>query len=427
MREDLLHFIWNYKKLQLDRLVTTKQQKITIIDSGYHNLLEGPDFFNAKMEIDNQLWAGNVELHVKSSDWYAHHHESDLNYNAVILHVVWEHDMEVFTTNNSAIPTLELKEVISAQLLENYKALFSAKHNAFIKCEKRIATVDSFVVKNWLDRLFVERLTQKTIEIQRLQKITNNNWEQMMFVILARSFGTKINADAFEHLALSFDFSIVRKLRHDAFALESLFLGMAGLLASNEKVDSYYVALQKQFYFQKSKFSLTPQRLSVPAFFKLRPANFPTIRLSQLAALYAKHATVFKLLITLNSIVQIREVLSVKASEYWSTHYTFGTALKASSKVISNSFVNIIVLNAIIPLRFAYGKYTGSPQEEAIFEIVSALKPEVNAITKGFALSGIKMSDAKESQAGIELYQSYCTQNKCLQCAIGMQLLNRNG
>ena len=261
LKEDLLHFIWKYKKLQLEDLVTSKNEPVRIEEVGTHNHFAGPDFFNAKISVDNQLWAGNVEIHIKSSDWYVHNHEKDPNYDNVILHVVWEDDMEVFRNDNSEIPTLELKRFIAPGILKSYQNLFDKKNKSFINCESGIGQIDSFAMENWLERLYFERLERKSVEIETLLKQSKNDWEQVLFSSLVKNFGLKINGEAFQSLAQAIDFSIVRKLRNDSLQLESLFFGMSNLLDSKEIVDEYYLKLQNEFHFLKLKNQL---RKSLP-------------------------------------------------------------------------------------------------------------------------------------------------------------------
>ncbi len=287
MKEDLLHFVWMYRKYPVNHLSTTQGETLLVLHTGMHNKHSGPDFFNAQLNINGQLWAGNVEIHIKSSDWYAHHHQNDENYNNVILHVVWEDDVDVFRSDGSIIPTLCLKEYIPKKTLDTYQQLFDAKNYRFINCEKEIGEVDTFVLNNWTDRLFIERLEQKSHLIQELLKFTNNDWEYVLFLMLLKNFGSKINGDSFLQLGKSIDFSIIRKLSGESFKLESLLMGQAGLLNREEIDDVYYLDLKNEYSYLKRKYQLKDTPGITPEFFKLRPSNFPTIRLSQIAQLYA--------------------------------------------------------------------------------------------------------------------------------------------
>lgn len=427
MKEDLLHFIWKYKKLQLDDLVGTDNEPIRIVDAGRHNHLSGPDFFNAKVNIDGQLWAGNVEIHLKSSDWYAHHHEKDANYNNVILHVVWEDDAPVFRSDNSEIPTLELKNYISQSVLDAYQKLFDKSGVQFINCEKNIAHVDTFLFENWLERLYFERLERKSKWVLALLESSKNDWEQVLFAMLLKNFGLKINGTSFLSLAQALDFSTVRKLQSDILALESVFYGMSHLLDSEEISDDYYIRLKKEYAHLKNKFSLEQGGVQKPEFFKLRPPNFPTIRLSQLANLYAKHQNLFSRVIHESQLEALYELFEISASGYWNDHFTFGKTSKKSTKRLTKGLVDLLIINTLLPLKFCFAQHQGKDANEEIIQIISQLKKEENSITTNFKHHGISIGNAKESQAILQLYNEYCTLNKCLQCAVGTSLLQVNG
>lgn len=426
MKEDLLHFIWKYKKLQLADLITTKNESVIIIDTGVHNHLSGPDFFNAKINIDGQLWAGNVEIHLNASDWYAHHHEKDPNYNNVILHVVWEDDAEIFRTDSSIIPTLELKNYISKDLLGAYQKLLHQKGTTFINCEKDILTVDDFLFENWLDRLYFERLERKSNFVFELLEESKNNWEQVLFAMLLKNFGLKINGPAFLSLAQALDFSAVRKLQNDRVQLESVLFGMSHLLNDETILDEYYVHLKKEFRYLKSKLDLKEESVQKPEFFKLRPPNFPTIRLSQMAGLYSKHQNLFSKLIHASKLEQLYEIFDVNANAYWNTHFTFGKSSKKSIKRLTRKFVDLLTINTILPLKFCYATHLGKDVNGQIFEIISQIAAEGNSVVSNFRSLKIPVKNAMESQALLQLYNAYCTKNRCLQCVVGNSLLNRN-
>lgn len=423
MREDLLHFIWKYKKLQLASLVTSNMESVSILDSGTHNHLSGPDFFNAKVKIDNQLWAGNVEIHINSSDWYVHSHEKDANYDNVILHVVWCDDASVFRKDGSEIPTLELKNYISKSLLNNYQNLFNTKQKSFINCEKDISQIDDFVFQNWLERLYFERLERKSEFVLSLLKDSKNNWEQVLFSLLLKNFGLKINGEAFLSISQAIDYSVIRKLQSDNLSLESVLFGMSHLLENEKIVDTYYLELKQEFHHLKNKFGLYNEGVLKPEFFKLRPPNFPTIRLSQLAKLYAGHQSLFDKVIHAESLEELYSLFDVSASSYWNTHYTFGKASKKSTKRLTKKFIDLLVVNSILPLKFCYAKQLGKDANESILTIIKELKAEENSIISNFKEHKIKSKTAKDSQALLQLYNEYCTKNKCLECAVGSSLL----
>ncbi len=425
MKEDLLHFIWRCDKLQGQPLTTTTSESIVIKNPGTLNKYAGPDFFNASVEVGGQLWAGNVEMHLKSSDWYAHHHETDSNYDNVILHVVWEDDVSVFRKDGSKIPTLALKSVIPLDLLDAYRQLLENTKSNFINCEKDFKTFDSFLVENWLHRLYVQRLEQKSNLIYELLNESNNDWEGVLFTLLIKSFGSKINGTFFLDRAKQLNFSIIRKTANNRDQLESVLFGFFGLLGQEECSDVYYLRLKKEYQYLTKKFELSPC-IGKPGFFGLRPANFPTIRLSQLSNLYAKQQDFFSRLMESKTLEDLYSIFEIRASSYWEDHFTFGKVSRKSTKKLSKSFIDLLIINTIIPIKFCYSKYTGTDETDQLISLVSQIKKEENTIISGFRTIGSKTKNALESQAKLELYNSYCSKNKCLQCTLGTHLLNRN-
>lgn len=421
MKEDLLHFIWKLQLFTSKKLQTVTNKQIQIISPGLPNLNTGPDFFNAKMVINEQLWGGNVEIHVKSSNWYLHKHETDENYDAVILHVVWEHDVEVFRKSNTVIPTLALKQFISPQVLNNYKQLFSRNKN-WINCENDIAFVSGFTKSHWLERLYFERLEQKSILINEVLKITNNNWEAVLFILIAKSFGLKVNGATFYNWATSFDFSIVRKVSNNRLQLEALFFGQAGLL-SDTCESIYFENLKKEYEFLKVKFKLIPISKGQVQFFRLRPNNFPTIRLSQLAGLYHFHQNLFSKIMEIETIEDYYSLFELETTVFWETHFTFETVSKKSTKKLSKSFVDLILINTIVPLKFMYLQNIGKTEFGSLLSIVEHIKPEKNTIISKFEAYGIKSKSAFETQALLQLKNEYCSKQLCLQCEIGKEVL----
>jgi len=423
MQEDFLHYLWKHKKIDVTNLKTANGKDIFIISVGQHNQNSGPDFFAAQLKIDNQLWAGNVEIHIKSSDWFVHNHEIDKAYDNVILHVVWEHDTDIFRKDNSAIPTLELKQYVSKEALQNYQKLFS-KSQKWINCENDFATVDDFVIQNWLERLYFERLERKSETIEKMLKASSNNWEEVLFKMLAKNFGLKVNGEAFLSISNSFDFSVVRKLQSNILSLEALFFGQAGLLEDDNQ-EIYYLELAEEYKFLKQKFNLSNQNVTPLQFFRLRPANFPTIRLSQLAMLYYKYQNLFSKVMTTKSIEELYALFTVATSTFWETHFTFNKTSKLSKKTITKSFVDLLLINTIIPLKFSFAKHQGKVIDDEIVEIIQSITSEKNAIVDKFNLLKKVSSTALQSQALLQLKTEYCDKNKCLQCAIGNSLLNK--
>ena len=406
----------------MNRLLSARGETIFVHTPGSHNQHSGPDFFNAKIELDNQLWAGNVEIHLKSSDWYAHNHQEDSNYDNVILHVVWHDDVMVFRKDGTPIPTLSLKNYLSENLLTYYQKLFNSSQYNFINCENEFGDVDDFLRNNWLDRLYIERLEQKAIYIHQLLEETNNDWEHVLFLMLLKNFGSNINGDVFISIGKSIDFSIIRKLHGRPFEMESLFMGQAGLLVEEEIKDAYYNKLKREYKYLKHKYELI-EPYKAPEFFKLRPSNFPTIRLSQLAMAYSSNNNLFHALVQ-STAFGISDVLTLGTSPYWETHYTFGKISSKRKKNISKSFLELILINTIIPLKFCYQRYTGSLDTNSLLDQMSALKLERNSIIDKFQDLGVSVTSAKESQGYLQLYNLYCSKDKCLDCAIGAHLMN---
>lgn len=419
MQEDFLHYVWQYLHLGND-LKTTSGSAIIIKQKGSHNLETGADFFNAKIQIEEQLWAGNVEIHLKSSDWYAHNHQEDKNYDNVILHVVWQHDTEIYRKDNSLIPTLELKGLVPKVTLENYDALFNKKQE-FINCEQQLKEVDSFVKNNWLQRLYYERLEEKAIFINTLLTASNTDWEAVLFQLLLKNFGLKTNGSSFLNLAQNIPFGVFRKEWDKLEVIEALLFGQAGLL-TDDKNDNYYLTLQKEYNYYKHKYKLKAIGDS-PQFFRLRPPNFPTIRLSQLAMLYYKEKQLVAKIMALKTLEDAYVLFDVKASSYWDTHYNFDVSSKKRAKKLTKSFVELVLINTIIPFQFMYKKVHQTGLQDFDLKLIQAIQSEKNSIVDRFATLGLKAKNAQESQALIQLKKYYCQQHKCLSCAIGNALL----
>ena len=423
MKEDFLHYLWKFKKFNTLDLKTTQQELVSIHHQGQYLELAGPDFFNAQISIGNQKWAGNVEIHIKSSDWYVHHHERDAAYENVILHVVWEHDAAIFRQDNTEIPVIELKNYVEKTTLDNYQSLLTPK--SWIYCEKELATIDSFLFKNWQERLFFERLERKSKIIYELLETTNNDWEAVLFQLLAKNFGLNTNGATFLQLAQSIPFPIIRKESFEVENLESLLFGNAGLL-DTEKEDTYYTDLKFRYYYLLHKYQLEKTHLAPVQFFKHRPDNFPTIRLSQLAHLYHLHQNLFSKIHQLNSVKSIYEIFNLSTSKYWEGHYQFDKPSPKKSKKLSHSFINLLIINTIIPLQFAYAKSQGTEISENLIQLLSEVSAEKNSIIDKFILQGIKPHNAFETQSLLQLKNEYCAKTRCLDCAIGIALLKTN-
>ena len=423
MKEEFLHYLWKFKKFDPLNLKTFNGEEITIINVGKYLELAGPDFFNAQITIGNQKWAGNVEIHIKSSDWYVHHHERDEVYENVILHVVWEHDTEIFRKNNTEIPVLELKKYVDAATITNYQSLISPK--SWIFCEKQLKEIDGFTINNWLERLFFERLERKSKPIFELLVQTKHDWEAVLFCLLAKNFGLNTNGEIFSKIAQSIPFSVIRKENFEVENLEALLLGSAGLLDS-EKEDTYFKDLKFRYFYLLHKYQLEKGIVEPVQFFKHRPDNFPTIRLSQLANLYHGHQNLFSRISTATSAKGIYEIFEISASDYWQNHYQFDKESPKKKKKLSRSFVDLITINTIIPLQFAYAKSQAKEISEDLIQLLNEVAPEKNAIMDKFNSFGIKSKNAFESQSLLQLKNEYCNKSRCLECAIGMELLKRS-
>ena len=422
MQEDFLHYLWKHKKIDVTNLKTTDGKAIAVVSVGQHNHDSGPDFLVAQLKIDNQLWAGNVEIHVRASDWFVHNHENDKAYDNVILHVVWEYDTDIYRKDNSVIPTLELKELVLKEAIHNYQRLFS-KTQKWINCENDFASVDDFTIQNWLERLYFERLERKSLDIEKLLKASSNNWEEVLFKMLTKNFGLKVNGEAFLSISKSFNFSVVRKQQSKVINLEALFFGQAGLLDQDNQ-EVYYLELAKEYQFLKQKFNLTQHGVLPLQFFRLRPHNFPTIRLSQLAMLYYKQQHLFSKIMNTNSIEELYTLFTVSASLFWETHFTFNKLSKKSKKVITKSFIDLLLTNTIIPLKFSYAKYQGKVIDDEIIEIIQHITSEKNSIVEKFNSLKPMSTSALQSQALLQLKTEYCDKNKCLQCSIGNAIIS---
>lgn len=420
MKEDFLHYVWQYKKFDFSNLTTVSGEVLTITNCGNYLQQTGPDFFNAQIVIGNQKWAGNLEIHIKSSDWYLHHHEKDANYDNVILHVVWEHDTPVFRKDNTEIPVLELKKYVSKKELEKYQSLTSQK--SWIYCERQIENIDYFVFKNWQERLFVERLERKYRSIEQLLKETENNWEAVLFCMLAKNFGLNTNGETFLKIAKSIPFTIIRKESLEIENIESLLFGMADLIPVDAE-DNYTKELKKRFYYISQKYSLKKIITEPVQFFKHRPDNFPTIRLAQLAMLYHKQQNLFSKVIVAKTVKELSQLFDITISDYWQTHYQFDKASPKKKKQFSKSFIDLLVINTIVPIQFAYAKSQGKEKSESLIDLLREVTAEKNMIIEKFSNFGIKAKNAFETQSLLQLKNEYCNHGKCLQCAVGMQLL----
>tara|TARA_B110000238_G_scaffold21382_1_gene20814 strand:+ start:11187 stop:12461 length:1275 start_codon:yes stop_codon:yes gene_type:complete len=422
MKEDFLHYVWKYQLFKKEDLRSSGNKVIHILKPGIHNRNAGPDFLNAKIVINNQIWVGNVEIHLKSSDWYAHNHENDVNYDATILHVVYEHDVEVYLKGNVVLPTLILKELIASDLLSNYLKLSNVTTN-WIPCGEQVTMIDAFLFSNWKERLFFERLERKAVFIGALLAHQNNDFEAVLFQLLAKNFGLKVNGEAFLALSQSIDFSIVRKVRANEHQFMALLFGQAGFLVEDLQ-EAHHLSLKKEYAYLQHKFALQTLAKQQFSFFRMRPNNFPTIRIAQLVSLYHLHQNLFSKLMQVSKIEDFYSLISVSISSFWQTHYTFDTTSRKSTKQLTKSFIDLLIINTIIPLKFVYEKSRGGVDEVEIISVLSQLKPEKNSIISKFETLKIVSKSAFDTQSLLELKNNYCAPKRCLECAIGNAVLS---
>lgn len=441
MQEEFLHYLWKFRLFDMKNLITQSGESIEILKTGQLNSDAGPDFFNAKIKIGKTTWAGNVEIHIQSSNWETHKHQNDKAYDNVVLHVVHIADKKLFNKNGEEIPTLELKNRIPESIYQKY-LLFKSSRD-WIPCGNQIKDVDSFTLNNCYDRLLAERLERKSISIIESLKQNKNNWEETFYRHLARNFGQKINADPFELLAKSLPVSVLAKHKNSLIQIEALLFGVAGMLhpspvelhsqpssgtrlSTREATQSaYFLQLQKEFQFLKNKFKLTPIDSSLWKFMRLHPPNFPTIRISQFANLIYKSSHLFSKIIETPGAKSIHDLLSCETSEYWQTHYRFNKVSPKRKKAFGNDAINNIIINTIAPFVFVYGKEKG--REEYIdraFNLLTKTPPEKNSIISKWKNLGINSKNSYETQALLQLKNDYCSKKRCLECSVGAKLLH---
>lgn len=416
MTERLLQFIWQFQYFNKGDLATAEGEEIQIISPGYYNTNQGPDFSDAKIKIGKTVWAGTVELHLQTSDWNKHKHEDDKNYSTVVLHVVWENNQQY----SSGIPILELKQRVSKLLLERYEELMNS--SSFIACEKSIHTVGDITWQSWKERLLAERLLRKAKAVEIFQQQNNDHWEESFWWLLARNFGMKVNADAFEAMAKSIPVNVLAKHKGQLHQIESLLMGQAGLLEENFEED-YPILLQREYRFLQKKYDLKPIHLSV-YFLRMRPGNFPTIRLAQLAVLITESSHLFSKIKDAKSAAEIKQWFAVTANDYWHYHYRFDEPSSFKKKKLGTAMIDNIIINTVCPVLFAYGNYHDEQKYKLkALNWLEEISSESNAITNGFKKLSIENKNAYDSQALIELKNEYCSKKRCLDCSVGNYLL----
>lgn len=417
--ERLLHYVWKYKLYAASPLLTTDGRPVQIIDPGIQNTDAGPDFFNAKVKIGDTVWAGSVEIHDKASDWLLHRHDKDRAYDVVILHVTSLNDQEVRRSNGEPVPQLVL--IVPERVRQNIDWLLYRE--VPLPCLPYLSQIAPLHIDSWIAALLSERLERKTKDIFSLLELYQDDWNEVFYIILTRNFGFGVNNDAFERLARSLPLRCIQKQRSSSSQIEALLFGQAGML-SEEGGDPYYRLLQREYQFLSHKFSLTPLDSSVFRNLRIRPVNFPYIKVAQLAALWVQHDTLFSAILSAGTPGDIKKYFRITASDYWDTHYHFRNASAKKEKPVGENSLNILLINTVVPMFFAYGLRNKRPEYcERATRLLESIPPENNTIVSTFCQAGIQVYNAGDTQALIQLKREHCEKKKCLYCRIGFRLL----
>ena len=420
MKEDLIHLVWKMKKFNLQNLSTENGEKITIKNFGFHNHDAGPDFLNAEIIIGETTWHGHVEMHIKASDWDNHKHQYDLNYNNVILHVVYNNDREVTNANGLKIPTLEISNRISEKTIHQYENLKSSL--SWIPCASHLHTHDTLKTNMFLERILIQRLEKKAERVFLYLEESKNDWEQVLYQLLGKYLGLKVNGDAFDQLTRLTPYKTLLKVSDNLLKTEAILFGQAGIL---EKANDLYIqSLKSEYAFLKAKYQLTGMTGLEWKFSRMRPVNFPPLRIAQIAKLYHSTPQLFNQIINTDSYNSLLKILDAQASSYWDTHYIPGKESKRSIKKIGTQAQQTIIINAIVPLIFAFGvKTKNQDKKDLALNILESIPAEKNKLIKEWQKHGIPSQSAGQTQALIELKSHYCDQFKCLNCNIGRAIL----
>ena len=421
--EDLLHYVWKFRLFNQQNLLTDCGLPVEIISNGLHNHHAGPDFENALIRIGDTTWAGNVEIHIRSSDWERHNHQLDPAYNNVILHVVYVCDKEVFRENHTSVPQLCISG-IPETVISNYVNMMHGLN--WIPCEKQIGEVDEFVVKSWLYRVLIERLERKCENFKVLLEEYKGSWDDAFYVMLARNFGFKTNALPFELLARSLPQQVLAKHKNNPLQIEALVFGQAGFL-EQKFTDDYPKQLRREYTFLRKKYELSSVDHYTWKYMRLRPQNFPCVRLAQFAGLIFKSSHLFSHVLEVKSAAEISKLFEeLPLNSYWETHYRFDAISENSSKQIGNQSINNILINTVAVALFAYGRHVGQQSFiDRSIDLLEHIPAERNQVISRFGEIGFRPVNADHSQALIQLKQSYCDAKKCLHCGIGVKLLKQ--
>ena len=430
--EKLLHYIWKHRILPLSELRTTDGRSVEVIDPGLLNMHAGPDFFNAKVRIDGVMWVGNVEIHERSADWFLHGHDTDAAYNNVVLHVAAVVDADVVTEHGDCLPQVQL--AVPQQVLSNYRRLLA--FDRYPPCREAVLPLDAIKKRSWLSALLAERLNEKTEAIRRRVALFEGSWEAAFFATMARSFGFGVNSEAFEQWAERLPLMQIAHHRDDPFQVEAMFMGMAGLLdeaqmtpATREAAlaDPYFLSLKREFGYLSRKFGLEPMARQAWRFLRLRPQNFPYIRMSQLAQLYCSRRAGLAEITACESVKQLHVVLQTSVSDYWRTHYTFGKESSLNEKRLSTASLNLLAINAAVPVLHAWGCYRDDERlVQRALDWLEALPAEDNTYIRLWKECGVEARNAADTQALIQLQHRYCERKDCLRCRFGYYSLKRS-
>lgn len=423
MNEQFLSFIWKHR-LFSGELTTSGGVPVQVMKPGEQNNHSGPDFFNALIRIGETLWAGNVEIHVKASDWYRHHHQTDKAYGNVILHVVYEADMDIITPDLTTIPTLELKSHTDAAVLKKYLGFKNSKMS--IPCGNSLGELKPVTLAGWLDRMLVQRLEHKSVLIAQALSVNRNDWEDAFYQLLARNFGFNVNAGPFEMLARVLPRQLLMRHASQPHQIESLVFGQAGFLETEFK-DEYPQLMQSEYRFLSRKYGLLPLDRHIWKMLRMRPANFPTIRLSQFANLMSSGSVSFSNLLEKPSLSEIRKILQVRASPYWNTHFIFDKPSGFAFRALGDASVHNIIVNTIAPFLFYFGRQRNDHEiSDHAFALLRDTPPESNHILDEWKRLGVPSHNAFTGQSLIGLYNDLCSKKKCLICALGTEILRKN-
>jgi len=420
MNEEILYYLWNFQKFNARDLLTTDDKVVTVLHPGYRNMHSGPDFLESKIRIDGMEWHGHVEIHINSSDWNRHGHQHDEAYNNVVLHVVWQDDKPV-VIDNQFVPTIELRGRVLPEILSKAESLLS--NIQMIPCSNLPVNWSGIETHSMIEFASIQRLERKSRQILNDLEGLTGDWEETFYRKLASNFGFKVNQEPFYQLASLLPHNIIVKNSGRISQLEALLFGTAGFLSS-EAEDQYQANLSEEYKFLKLKYRLHPMRNPGWKFLRMRPANFPTVRLAQFAALYHKHPNLLRKVLDTSDLNDLKRLFLVELSPYWEEHYLFGKAVRPKSSRMGIASINLILINTVIPFLFSYGKlHDYIHYTERALNFLTLIKPEKNIITTNWEHKGITMYSAFEAQGSIELFQNFCHQKKCLQCKIGIKFL----